>query len=210
MTLLVRGKEPLTLGGSAVETYRDVVETYRNRHDQLGSVAESFFYRSREQQARKLAEIGSLVRRLVSPRDSVLDVGCGFGDLHRHLPPCIYSGIDVVPEFVSEAARRVPAGRFVVGNVMHHRSRYDWVIAACVLSSVPDPDEVLERCWHLARVGVCFDLIDKDKVPAEFGDLHKFDTAETEERLRQELGRVVTRDRATSWTSFLVLKSSAK
>lgn len=48
---------------------------------------------------------------------SVLDIGCGFGGIIPYIgaraDTFVYTGVDVMPEFVAEAARRYPDYRFI-------------------------------------------------------------------------------------------------
>lgn len=52
---------------------------------------------------------------------SLLDIGCGVGDLYgfleAHQVGAEYTGLDILPEMTDEARRRHPAGRFVSGNL---------------------------------------------------------------------------------------------
>ncbi len=53
------------------------------------------------------------------PGDSVLDLGCGAGDILPHLPEGVrYTGIDINPSYIESAAARFGArGHFLVGDV---------------------------------------------------------------------------------------------
>ena len=56
----------------------------------------------------------------ISPEDSVLDAGCGYGRLLTLLPEDwngYYMGVDISPDFVGMAKRKYPEKRFVVGNL---------------------------------------------------------------------------------------------
>ncbi len=52
---------------------------------------------------------------------SLLDVGCGLGDLCRFLKQrkitVDYTGLDLLEKMVAEARRRCPGGQFIVGNL---------------------------------------------------------------------------------------------
>ncbi len=52
---------------------------------------------------------------------SLLDVGCGVGDLYGYLLrshiDADYTGVDILEEMVQEAKRRYPTGRFVSGDL---------------------------------------------------------------------------------------------
>src|SRR5512135_143902 len=51
---------------------------------------------------------------------TVLDVGCGFGDLSDFIvqkyPDAKYTGIDITPEFVYVAHKKYPNTEFVIGD----------------------------------------------------------------------------------------------
>ena len=180
----------------------DVLGVYRNRLRRLGPVSESLLYRSQEQHDRKLRHIAQLLGARLSRDSSVLDVGCGFGSLVDHLPECQYTGIDLVTEFVEEARSRHPDRHFEVRSLASEGKSYDWCVMACLLNGVPEPEELFLQSWGVSRVGVCFDLIDADKVSPDFHDLHRFDARATRVRL-QELGEVEC-SAVGSWGFFLI------
>ncbi len=68
----------------------------------------------------KLAQVGNLRGA------SVLDIGCGIGDLYPFLTSLYgeiaYTGVDIVPELVSHAARKYPAPAFCAP--IYSASRY--------------------------------------------------------------------------------------
>jgi len=202
LAYLKRLSTQLLLSGVEVRSYEDVVGIYRDRLRRLGPVSESLLYRSREQHDRKLCQIAQLLGARLTRDNSVLDVGCGFGGLVDHLPECQYKGIDLVTEFIEEARSRHPGKLFEVRSLASEGRRYDWCVMACLLNGVPEPEEVFLKSWGVSRVGVCFDLIEADKVSPDFHDLHRFDTRATRVRLR-ELGEVDCRA-AGSWGLFLI------
>jgi SAM-dependent methyltransferase len=54
-------------------------------------------------------------------KKSLLDVGCGLGDLYGCLKslriPVNYMGIDILPEMISKAKQKYPEGLFVLENI---------------------------------------------------------------------------------------------
>jgi trans-aconitate methyltransferase len=72
---------------------------------------------------------------------SVLDIGCGFGELGNFLTKrykgVSYTGMDMVPEFIKEGKILYPKLHLVVGNYLTDRvvKRYDIVVASGVLNS---------------------------------------------------------------------------
>lgn len=91
---------------------------------------------------------------------SVLDVGCGFGrvgEMVYRLRPDLetYVGVDISPEQLAAARRRVPRGTVVLGDIrsLRQRSRFDLVLAVEVLMHVrpADIEAVVGRLCTLAR-----------------------------------------------------------
>lgn len=100
---------------------------------------------------------------------SVLDVGCGLGDLYRFFLReghyVEYRGIDVVPEFVTAARRKYPDAIFDVADVMDINERYDFVLASGALSfKVANHKEhyfgMIRKMFEIANDGVAFNMLD--------------------------------------------------
>lgn len=72
---------------------------------------------------------------------SVLDVGCGFGEFGKFLSKRYknvdYTGIDIVPEFIEEAKKNLPALKFLVCDYLKDpiNEKFDVVIASGILNS---------------------------------------------------------------------------
>ena len=68
--------------------------------------------------------------------DSLLDVGCGFGDLYAYARDrglkLAYTGIDICAPFIDAARERHPDASFRLGNLLEAplAERWDW--AACI------------------------------------------------------------------------------
>src|SRR5690606_10729201 len=69
---------------------------------------------------------------------SVLDVGCGMGELYKYLLqqqiPVQYTGIDIVPEFIQAAQKHFIDVDFYTQDVFEVESKYDYVLASGALS----------------------------------------------------------------------------
>ncbi len=118
-----------------------------------------------------LAEIG------VEPGDSVLDVGCGFGDFkgwfEKQRGVLNYTGIDLSPDLLSEAGKRHPDAEFLEGDLFEVSAThedfagqsFDWVVLSGALNE-PLHDEgsyahrTVARMFELCRKGVAFNLLD--------------------------------------------------
>src|SRR5258708_10980050 len=72
---------------------------------------------------------------------SVLDVGCGFGEMVKFLDKRYkiksYTGIDIVPEFIDEAKKNFPHHKFYVKDYLTDKveGNYDVVLASGILNS---------------------------------------------------------------------------
>lgn len=72
---------------------------------------------------------------------SVLDVGCGFGEmakfLHRRYQNADYTGVDIVPEFISQAKKVHPYYKFQALDFFNNppRNKFDVVMASGTLNS---------------------------------------------------------------------------
>lgn len=110
---------------------------------------------------------------LTDPECSVLDVGCGFGDLddfmRRRGWAGAYRGIDLVPGLVDVAKSRNPDIDVRVADLddfAASNERFDYVVASGIfnakLDSEPNPayiERSLRQMFALCRVAVCVDFM---------------------------------------------------
>ncbi|HKR49045.1 MAG TPA: class I SAM-dependent methyltransferase [Pseudonocardiaceae bacterium] len=75
--------------------------------------------------------------------DSVLEVGCGFGRVGaailRHYPGVTYTGIDVSPDLIEAARKRLPNAEFIVADLEAWWAtdrRWDLVLSVSVLGHI--------------------------------------------------------------------------
>lgn len=100
---------------------------------------------------------------------SVLDVGCGIGDMYPMLlerfPRATYEGIEVVPEMAAFAAAKYPGVRFRTANLLRETlpERYDYVLLSGIFNNAVAEGSFLEpllaAAWGLARRGLGFNFI---------------------------------------------------
>lgn len=103
---------------------------------------------------------------------SILDLGCGYGDLKvfldQHYQDFIYLGIDFLKEFVDEAAQRFsthPNTQFFQSDFLTAGlPDVDIVIACGSLNYRSNnslhPWQTISRMWEIANKGVIFNLLD--------------------------------------------------
>lgn len=174
------------LAGRLVQNSRELVELYKSRTERFGFTGRTVFYASEDAHTQKLRAHAEALSRHVVGDASILDLGCGYGELLRYYcPPGPYIGADMVPEFVAEARRRYPGREFLSGDVLAARVqlRSDWVVLAGVLSSVPDPATLLSAAAGLARAGLICDITLGERLPVEFKELSRLDRATVSEVL---------------------------
>ena len=103
---------------------------------------------------------------------TVLDVGCGFGrvgaSILRRWPNVRYTGIDVSPDMIEAARRRLPGAELIVGDLATWESARSWdlVVSVSVLGHLL-PEDIAGVIAKLRRWAVK-DLIaiDWDEVGA--------------------------------------------
>jgi len=104
--------------------------------------------------------------------DSLLDVGCGFGDFktwfEKQDGELDYTGIDLSPDLLAEGEKRHEAGAFLCGDLFDmdfEENSFDWVILSGALNEqLHDDGAYAKRCiehmYALCRKGVAFNLLD--------------------------------------------------
>jgi SAM-dependent methyltransferase len=91
---------------------------------------------------------------LIHKSASVLEVGCGAGDLLSMLNGSKKTGIDISSEQISRAKERFPETEFIVGSGEHlnlNGSKFDVIILSDVLNEAGDVQELLKKlhaCSH--------------------------------------------------------------
>lgn len=110
-------------------------------------------------QAERFAPFEDL-SKLVKPRAglSVVDLGCGTGELTRRLadmlPESDVVGIDSSPEMLSKAAKQARPGlRFEEGNIRTVSGSWDVVFSHAAIQWVEDHEALIPRLLGLVRPG---------------------------------------------------------
>jgi len=143
-----------------------LLEAYRRSLAQHGDKAEAVHWRESTQRARfkGLAEIGDLTNA------SVLDYGCGKGDLYGFLKGNgfrgLYTGFDINPELVELAKQRHPGVRFEVRDIEEEpvTAKFDYALISGVFNNRISNNQawmhsVLKECFACVTRGLGFNAI---------------------------------------------------
>lgn len=116
----------------------------------------------------------AILKELIQPTDSILDVGCGWGRLLSLLPAIkgigtptpdygwygSYFGVDISPDFIALAKQRYPGERFAVGDLRCLYTsvptlpikRYDWAVAIAMREMIIGAAG--EKVWELIQTNL--------------------------------------------------------
>jgi trans-aconitate methyltransferase len=148
--------------------HADKIEKYGSEN------AKSLAWFSEEDQLKRfeiLAEIGDL------NNCSVLDIGCGNGDLcyylSQHFANVSYHGIDMIPAFLDNAIEKnkhVPSAAFYLGDFMQGNLPIaDYILVSGSLNyKNSDPDFIFKAIAHLyahSKIALGFNLLSKTVNP---------------------------------------------
>jgi SAM-dependent methyltransferase len=105
---------------------------------------------------------------------SLLDVGCGYGGLFQYAVDrkieLQYTGIDVAANMIEWAAENLPAGLFILGDVLDAQlgETFDYVVCNGILTQkleIPAMQmdafaaQLIRRMFSLCNVGVAFNVM---------------------------------------------------
>lgn len=92
-------------------------------------------------------QLTAVFARLVPPGASVLEIGCGTGDLLAALRPTTGVGVDFSAEMVRRARERHPELTFVAADAheLDLGQRFDYIVLSDVVNDLWDVQQVLEQ-----------------------------------------------------------------
>lgn len=153
------------------EDRRDCIARYEGRLIEHGYSPESLGWGKNGRQEVRFGVLAA--QALAAPESSVLDVGCGFADLHDFLVERgwrgRYTGIDIVPGLLEVARERHPDLDLRAVDITGPEplaDRYDFAVASGIfnarLPSGGNSEQIegaLERMLECARVTVAVDFM---------------------------------------------------
>ena len=91
--------------------------------------------------------------RYIDDKSSVLDYGCGVGDLFRYLKNrrknIQYLGVDIQPKMINNSKSKYPKGKFeLVNDIRDVSGKFDWIVASGVFTVGVDHVSVLDYFKH--------------------------------------------------------------
>jgi SAM-dependent methyltransferase len=166
-------------------TRREIVDSDEAEHE---SLAKQVGWQSYESQTQNFEVATNLDTIAWNSVDSVLDVGCGYGELVRYLREekafeGTYTGVDILDRFIHRATQLYgedDRNTFICGDILSCSqllSSYDIVISMGTLSvnyDYPSPpgertewftNHLIELICSLAKLSAVLYFIDEDKTP---------------------------------------------
>ena len=150
------------------EKRQRIIDRHRDALLRHGYSANALYWSNRDIQERRfqvLLEIG------IPTGASVLDVGCGFGDLFGYLQrqkiDTRYTGIDLSAELIATGAEHYPQANFFCGDLFDLKpapQSYDYVLLSGALNEAMDDGgnyarQVIETMYQTCRKGMAFNLL---------------------------------------------------
>lgn len=120
-----------------------------------------YSYATQEIRFDMLKKVGDLSNK------TILDVGCGYADLFKHIPPNTnYTGVDIDPFRIQMAKQKYPEANVFVLDILDETvdAQFDYVVASGIFS-IPTPNHTqwmisnIEKMFKLSKIGIAFNFI---------------------------------------------------
>ena len=156
--------------------YEGKLESYRRTYKKYGVNARSLQYPSSKAQAKRFRE---LVTDIDFENRSVLDIGCGFGDIipfilsmrktnlfiEAKTRNVDYTGVDIVPEFIEVCRQKYPKYNFVIVDYFRNplKKKFDIIITSGALNAnIKNPytyrKKAIKVMWEHSNEIVAFNM----------------------------------------------------
>jgi len=160
----------------------DNLEFYQNAHKKHGISAQGLNWSSYESQKVRFEVITSLLKDELS-RCSIVDAGCGFGDLYFYwqengLHVKSYVGIDSVKNSIQICTERLPKISFTCKDILKDDLPCaDWYIASGTLNILNDFQTwlFLQKILSHSKKGIVFNALEGSKKSENFNYQKKED-----------------------------------
>ena len=149
---------------------KDIIKKYQEQFKKYGFNNKSLFTPGIKQNIRfkAIQEIG------INSNDSILDVGCGFGDLLQYLNSTIdykgaYTGVDIMEEFINVCKEFYPLDDFRVLDILDKNNsieeKWDYVVLSGTLNINVGENHLeyvktmISKMFDLSVKGVSIDFV---------------------------------------------------
>ncbi len=110
----------------------------------------------------------------IKPNDYILDLGCGFGDFYLFLENKLgagnfkYKGIDINPNLINQAQKRIPNADFSVWDITNNKlpDSFDFVVSTSCFNitlkhenNYDFAEKILRTCYEMSKKGVAIDFL---------------------------------------------------
>ena len=147
---------------------KHMIDRHRHSFEMYGYSPDALFWSSRGIQKTRfkvLADIG------ISAGDSVLDIGCGFGDFFSWLAGCNkpieYTGMDLSQDILTKAKQLNPELNLLSGELFDfdwQEKSFDWIVLSGTLNwNLHDNGvyarRLIQRMFELCYHGIAFNML---------------------------------------------------
>lgn len=148
--------------------YKDNQLFYANSIVKYGITPKGVHWNSKYNQYKRFEVLAHYINQLSSA--SILDIGCGFGDLllylnkHQTLPKH-YVGIDCETTMVNIAKKRFPEYEFLIKNALQDKlPKADYYLSSGALNILSEKEFFIfiEKCYSQCSKGFAFNFLIED------------------------------------------------
>lgn len=128
------------------ENVRTHFETLAHSYDD-GKTKNSTYY----------SHLKKCLQELIPPGKSVLEIGCGTGDILHSLSPSRATGIDIANAMIKKCKQKYPQGTWFHGNLsdflQSNDDTYDFIVLADTVEHVPNLPVLFSQLHSVAHSG---------------------------------------------------------
>lgn len=147
---------------------KKIIDRYNQRINQIGATFEALASGTEE---RRNTRFNVLKQVGIETGDSVLDLGCGFGDFYDYLLKrginTNYTGIDINPLLIEHASKKYPNSNFKVLDIQKEDpGSFDYVVSTSCFnlkltgfSNYEFIEDIFNKCYKFAKKGVAIDFM---------------------------------------------------
>ncbi|MDD4527462.1 MAG: class I SAM-dependent methyltransferase [Candidatus Margulisbacteria bacterium] len=151
----------------------------------------------------QLIRFNTLVQIADLNLSSILDVGCGVGDLYPFLKEKFsaisYQGIDLHPKMIQLAIKKYPEGSFKEAELQNFSGQYDYVFVSGAFNLRVEDNarylsDQLSFMNRVAKKGIAFNLLSSySKIDARYPSLYYYNPLEVFTLCKNRFERVILR-----------------